>query len=543
MSQTNSYSISSGFDIEILTLGKWLVAERNKFHEWTDEINSDFKRVKAGEVLTYFIYSLLSDDCSYEGRSKIRQLYRAVSNLENLVYITRDITNKFYRDHLNHSLKVCLLAKAISTIKPFKLSSDQIKYLLLSCLFHDIAYPLFESVKIFNTIINTLKDCYFSAEFYRSSIEKRSMFKVENLSELIDEEENIIKVMMAEMNHGLLSSMEFASYLNNPQDNIKKYKDVIKSIAIHDSSFISQVNVIENPILGILIIADELQDWGRPSPFCSSIIPRIEDFELLDGKISGKYLSIPDPNFSVFKQICGKNKNFRRLKLDSKKIFFELIFEIDNFLKINIEPFSDLLIELYFNLENKKDFEPCRNVPFYESSTYEKILYGINVPHEIKMSIYELLHANKLKETPPLKNYNLYINEKKNEVIITKLELENINQIIVNNNEENKINTYIKNNSNLKKCYIKDEEHDDTKNVFSILITIIRYINYLNYYLSGAFNQLSDESYKIEGSCNSDLISAISKKINKPNYINEYKELKINNIIQSVRKKNFFLIH
>lgn len=542
MSSDDQHVISTGFDLELLTLGKWSIEERNKFHEWTDQRNYEIKRKKAGELLTYFILTLLSEDCSFEGRSKIQHLYNVVSNLENLVYTTRDISNKFYRDHINHSIKVSLLSKAISTIKPFKLNDVQTKHLLLSCLFHDISYPLSDSVKIFDTTINALKDCYFSAEFFRSNFIKRTIVDKKKLAEYLDVTETVINTMIEDMDHGLFSAIEFISYLNNPNETVNKYKNIIKSIALHDSKHISKVDIIKNPVLGILIIADELQDWGRSSVIINSIIPRIEDFELIDGKISGRFSYNPDPNYSTFKQICGKISNFKRLILNPEKINFEIIFDVNCYNKIDLEKYSNLLTQLYINLNNNHFLDPNKNIPFYELTTYEKMTYGINTTSKSKRLIYDLLLKNSLNLIFPLNEHFLYINDLKKEMIISKLDLTDIKHIIFNNNENNSIQTYLKINNHIVKCNVSDERQTSTFKIYDIFITTIRYINYLNYILSGSFDKLTHGSIKIEGSCSPDLLRKVSQNTNIINFINKYDELKINSIMDSMRKGNFFLI-
>jgi len=540
VSSHDPFIISTGFDIEVLTLGKWDLEDRNKFHEWTDLTNKELKQKKAGELLTYFISKLLGEDCSYEARSKIQHLYNVVSNLENLVYVTRDIKNKYYRDHINHSLKVTLLSKAISLIEPFKLNENDTRDLLLSSLFHDIAYPLSDSVKIFDTTINALKDCYFSAEFFRSSIKKSTITDMEKLSEIVELEEDRLNSMIEDMNHGVLSAIEFISYLKNPDKSLNKYNSVIKSIALHNSEYLDEIDISKDPILGILLLSDELQDWGRTSVISSSIISRIEDFILEDRVISGRFPYLVDPNYSILKQICGKSNNIKKIIIDSKDILFKLLFELKDYYEVNNTEYVKLLQELYNELENKDDLDPEQNKPFYELKTYEMMTYGINTSDAKKMLIYNLLSKNKLNNSL-LKDYRIYLNDIKKEIIISKYDLQNMDGIIFHNEGCTNIQSYIQYKKCAIKCNIFDENNIKTKEIYDIFITIIRYINYLNYIISGTFDALRDKNFKIEGSCNYELLTIISKITTIPNYINRYNNLRINLIIESMRKGNFFL--
>lgn len=542
MSSTDPFNISTGFDIEILTLGKWDLEDRNKFHEWTDLTNKELKQKKAGELLTYFISNLLREDCTYEARAKIQHLYNVVSNLENLVYVTRDIRNKYYRDHISHSLKVTLLSKAISLIKPFKLNECDTRDLLISCLFHDIAYPLSDSVKIFDTTINALKDCYFSAEFFRSSLKKSTITDVKILSEIIDLTEDEINSMIEEMNHGILSAIEFISYLNNPRETISKYKSVIKSIALHNYENSFNINVSEDPVLGILILSDELQDWGRPSLIGSSLIPRIEDFILSEGIISGRFPYLPDPQYSTLKQICGKSKNFKRISVDSGYLLFKLSFELKEYYEIDARKYISILQDLYDKLENKVDLEPEYNKSFYEFKTYEFMTYGINTLDSTKNLVHDLLRDNSILNKSPFNDYNICLNDAKKEIIITKYDISNMEGIIFHNEDGNTLQTYIKYNEEEIKCDLEDRNSETTMELYDYFITIIRYINYLNYLISGTFDVLRDKNFKIEGNCNYELLTTVSKITGISNYIGRYNDLKINIIIESMRKGNYFIL-
>jgi hypothetical protein len=280
--------ISSQFDAQLITLGEWSLDDRRILNRWLEQLDSETKGRMAAEVIGYYVSEYLKNDISIEGRIRIKKLRNVASLLEELVFTTRELDEKFYRDHINHMLKVALLAKAIARKKPFCFSDGELNTLVIACVFHDIAYPLSECGRIFNKTLESLKDCFSTAELFNNQLVKDSKVDIEALAAIIGENGDRLRVALREMNHGLLSAIELRASLRN-ENSVEKYSDAIRAIALHDLDSRTPIDVIGDPLVGLLIISDELQDWGRPTDQGITVIPRIEDFEVLDGHLSGVF--------------------------------------------------------------------------------------------------------------------------------------------------------------------------------------------------------------------------------------------------------------
>lgn len=313
---------SSQFDAQLITLGEWSLDDRRILNRWLEQPDAETKGRVAAEVIAYYASEYLKNDISMEGRIRIKKLRNVASLLEQLVFTTRELDEKFYRDHINHMLKVALLAKAIARKKPFCLSDSKLNALVIACVFHDIAYPLSECGRIFNKTLDSLKDCFSTAELFINELVKDSKVDIETLALITGEKEDRLRTALREMNHGLLSAIELKASLRN-EKSVEKYSDAIRAIALHDSDFRTSIDVIDDPLVGLLIISDELQDWGRPTDQSVAVIPRIEDFEVLDGHLSGVFNAKQNGNFSILKQISSKMNNLGRLSVDSNRLKFD----------------------------------------------------------------------------------------------------------------------------------------------------------------------------------------------------------------------------
>jgi len=164
--------ISSQFDAQLITLGDWSLDERRLLNHWLEQVSTESKGRVAAEIIASHVINCLKDDISVEGRVRIKRLRNVASLLEQLVFTTSELDEKFYRDHINHMLKVSLLARAIAKKKPFCLSEPELNILALACVFHDIAYPLSECGRIFSETLESLKDCFSSAELFSGKLIK-----------------------------------------------------------------------------------------------------------------------------------------------------------------------------------------------------------------------------------------------------------------------------------------------------------------------------------------------------------------------------------
>jgi len=532
---------SSRFDAQLITMGDWSVEEREFFEVWLDQISLDDRNKQAGRVITHFVTEILGKDLSHEGKGKLNHLQNIVSSLEQLVSATRVITNKFYRDHLNHMIKVGLLANAIANCIQIFSSEEDMDYLMLSSFLHDVTYPLSNSVKIHKATIEALKNTYFSAEYYYNEFIRKSVIDSSLLSDCLNIDVKKIDEMIEDMNHGIFSAIEFMKYLNN-EDLFKKYSKVIRSIAMHDSAFSNEVDIKKDPILAILILADELQDWGRPSIVTDFIIPRINNFNLYDRNLSGAYQEYKDRKYSLLKQISGKMNNLKRLVIDNNVININIRFVLSKFLNVDINQFNLFITQLFELVEDDYLLNPEYNVAFSNYSEYEKKLYGLSVNIDNKKLIYDLIKNEKLLYKSPLNEYNFYINNNENELVCSDTDLTNMTEILLNNNNDNILSLQICEIDKCIKMSLKNYDDYNTKNIFEYLIYEMRIINYMIYLITNTFNKLPSEAIKIEGLCYYNILNKLSNIINNSNIIDKYNNLKMPSLINCIKNQSYFMI-
>jgi hypothetical protein len=104
-------AISSALcDSLLLDWGTWDEECRRAFSVWIRSDDFEERRLKASELIAFLIEHFLGDQISVDGRVRARRLAETLVHLEDLLITARSgIGKKFYRDHLNHMLRVALL--------------------------------------------------------------------------------------------------------------------------------------------------------------------------------------------------------------------------------------------------------------------------------------------------------------------------------------------------------------------------------------------------------------------------------------------------
>ena len=120
------------FDKELIEKGEWEEEWKREFELWNEEDYSDVKKQIALNIMKKIIVQLLGEDSVPRGRVRIDRLGKMLDKLEQLLISTKTLDNKYYRDHLNHSIRVVLLSKILAKYKPFNLKPEEINLLILS---------------------------------------------------------------------------------------------------------------------------------------------------------------------------------------------------------------------------------------------------------------------------------------------------------------------------------------------------------------------------------------------------------------------------
>lgn len=535
----DNLQVSSQFDAQLVTLGDWSLHQKRILNRWLEQISAESKGRTAAQVIASFALDLLNDDLSAEGRVRIKRLQGMASLLEQLVFTTSELEEKFYRDHISHMLKVTLLARAIARKKPFSLDGSQLSTLTLACLFHDIAYPLSECGRIFSKTLESLKNCYSSAELFRNILVKESRADIRSLSILTREDEGSIRTMLKQMNHGLLSAIEFRAWLKN-ETTVDSYSDEIRAIAIHDSNFETEIDALEDPIIGLLILADELQDWGRPTDQDIAIIPRIEDFRLEDGHLSGRFIAKDYRNFSVLKQVSSKMRNLKRLSLDSDTLEFNFRYDVREFREVSHRNYERVLQILYDSVDNTL-MDPSKNIDLSESALFERIFFGMDVTIPVKRRLFEDLKSGKLTERLVLKDIHLYLNENLSELILSERALGRIEAIVLSNKNDNRISARIVVDDVPVEGVFYSSSSNETLQFSRYLAAEIRFINYMIHEVGGSKFSCINGFPKLEGLAELSVVENACERLGSAHFKDIYEKLKLRAMVKCLRNRGCFL--
>lgn len=274
-------------------------------------------KTKFEEILRYLNFDLIEKLC------------------ENIFYHERIITfqhligEKFYRDHLMHMVRVMLLCHKFALT--LRVCEEKYVACVLAGLFHDIAYPLERAKDTFQTIFKSLTECFTFFQPVRGAHldfpDASSNIKLSNLNKI--GESVILKILVQQnlTNHGVLSALAFLDLWNLQPLDMTLRKTIYlaaEAIAQHDADVKGHYRYSEQPVTVILILGDELQDWGRPVGAMGWIaVPEII-FQVKNDKIKIEYdysstrehFNYAAEVFSPLQQLLGKQKNLSRITLD-----------------------------------------------------------------------------------------------------------------------------------------------------------------------------------------------------------------------------------
>lgn len=479
-SEKNPYVVSLLFDKKLMELGKWSDEIYSKLEEWNETTDYEMQRARAASLISDIIVKILDKDCSSRGRIRARHLGKSLANFEQIIISARGLERKFYRDHLNHVIRVALLSRAIGRQPPFNLRPKDLDKLVLCSLFHDVAYPLAEIAQSIQFSVKAIRDCYNIAS--RGPLAPGIRLNLERLPSSDSIYLHISKNKPEELDHGILSALEFMSYLEPDKNLVRKYAEVIEAIALHSPSNIKKISSPQEKILAILVLADELQDWGRPVAHSNhfSFMPKVEKFKIGSHKLQGEYNGTNILEFSLLRQLHGKTQSLVRVNLP-RDFNFNLRFLFDNFDGIGLKEIENslqLLFEKCNKLENSL-FHPSYFKKLYESnSTFESAYYGKPIPKKVKLGLFRLLSAGKLSSRSPFNNYQLLFNHTIKELLIANVEISPIRHFQFTSSSSGPIMLQSVTKSNDVFCgAIKQTNDSEVANLSMFLLSEIRFMN------------------------------------------------------------------
>lgn len=257
----------------------------------------------------------------------VEELCTQISPHEGILFLQSMLGDKFYRDHLKHMFRVMLLTHTIGD--KLGLGKDKLLACTLAGLFHDMAYPLSKAKETIHNISESLKRCYPYFAIKGGNLQfLAGKDKINKILRICKTKK--VGNLGKEPNHAILSAIVFLNFWNS--ESLKKDKNLrkiihlaIHAIATHDSNV--EVTYSRNPVGTILILADELQNWGRPVGWDPSwiAIRDIEPFEINKNEIRAimDYSNSPegyDKTYTLFSpllQIESTQKNMSRICLNA----------------------------------------------------------------------------------------------------------------------------------------------------------------------------------------------------------------------------------
>ena len=326
----------------------------------------------------------------------ILYLIQALPDMESFLYSTS--AGKFYRDHTEHQLRVAVLGdflleqdlgagNFLSQIADLtELDKNLIKEKLwwTMGLLHDIGYPLQKMSKSINyALLNQILKCYPSLdlevspfEIMLSTKDKKQMDYIKILEKgLSKEAKEMIRIGAGvgfdhipipqsqyfpsnpnghpeykhiseiKLDHGVIGALSILRSLGEPSeikndDEFEGYIQTAQAIAVHNfKNQLPEFTFENNPLAFLLVLIDEMQEWGRPVPLQirdSYFTTELKKITLLDEVL----LTIDDVEWLMAYK-----------KMDAK--------EITNF---QFQYFCDTKREAFDRLQRGKEFPGTRIV-------------------------------------------------------------------------------------------------------------------------------------------------------------------------------------
>ncbi len=231
-----------------------------------------------------------------------------------------EVKRKFYRDHIDHMIRVFLLASYLAKTMNGKVSS---RSLALTCLFHDVTQLVDISKELSTSKEDNDRFVHDMASIAATSI-------CANYREM---KEYFSRRLESTSEHDVAGA--FLTWRTLKVEHKKQSLDALLAIALHhaEPGLLSRMKIAGCPELCFLILADELQEWNRRA-FLGGVYQTFTGSSLEIEVAKRKRLQVqariaygaaelleraklvalsPDPVFSPLKQIGAKFEGFERL--------------------------------------------------------------------------------------------------------------------------------------------------------------------------------------------------------------------------------------
>lgn len=272
---------------------------------------------------------------SNDGLRTVSTIVDNINKFEGLItHVRTRFQRKIYRDHLNHMLRTALLASFIGRLA--RLDRNRCRRLVIAALFHDAGYPVQEAGEIMKIVSKAVGEGYslLAFENLRSRLKGTMCCHVE-LPTATGIDFGILQqhVVGESVEHSVVGAFEFLACCEECSDAAI---EIASAICLHSQNTVEEISFEDSPLAVCLVIADELQDWGRPvaHPDGSITIPMEELGSFFTARFSGTLeceLEYNESEFPVLDIIYSKHINLKRLQLDNAPLRLRFEFPLTRF--------------------------------------------------------------------------------------------------------------------------------------------------------------------------------------------------------------------
>lgn len=355
---------------ERLRMGRMVEKRRSKFRVWGTQSEMERLELMAKETRAEFEWTIFRKSA---------------------------IGGKFYRDHVDHALRVMLLSnyliweieKQIISVPGYSnyfhyFLTDRREFsrkiwlpLVLSSLYHDLAYPISDP-KLYAVHREELDECYRALRRENINKVKKYLSRIsqsffsqnsESNNRLRKEFDDAFfkKGAYKTRDHGVLAAIDFLllfeKAMQEDEDLSQPLLIAAQAIALHNTLMneenIGIIRFDEYPVAFLLILCDELQEWGRPIAKRGKHAPPIMNSMKLGVVLDGEGriqveasldFSNAREGFNPFLQYSSKFESLRRLSIDPLAIhgpFLNIALRIPRFKVKNSMLVNEEAKELY----------------------------------------------------------------------------------------------------------------------------------------------------------------------------------------------------
>lgn len=517
---------SAIFDSRLLDAGHWDPTVLALLRGWVETEDLTDKRLRASRLVPALVEATVGSELSYQGKMRSKRIGNTLIYFEDLLLTSKSgLAKKFYRDHLNHMIRVTVLARALAKVCLKGVDLDDVT---LAALFHDLGYPIAESSNIIEDSTKALQSCFACVQFAEHSCQFDKE-KVARLLELLDpyDPSHQLNKAMETHEHSVIGAMEFLDYVNDAQ----RYARVFEAIAFHDSSLQRKISLKGSPVLATLIIADELQDWDRPVGFEKiSAIDSIEPFEMGEELVRGRMRSVSGPAFSPLRQVVSKLRSLRRLEIDVP-FKFELEIELPAYGEIPFVGLQGLAKELA-GLRTRQGHDIAELLRLEaDASVFHKTYYGVSVSEETNRLITKRLEST---NSDPLVLGRLLFDSDRYEILHLD-ETEDPRSFVIAS-EAGEMHLYLKSPKATTKGQLHDMSDSRTEAGAQIVVGTIRALNVLlrcNSDGSSEFRELNE--FLVESEQASRILSDLGVTPKSPDPIDMLRRIR-----STIRQRGYF---